>query len=145
MASEPWQRLYADHCGLFLRDYYALVIVHAFSKWPSVFITKHATAGFTLKAFRKTFSREGVPAVVVNDNGRHFSDKSVTDWLRKIGSRHMFTAPRHPQSNGLAENFVKTFKSAIHAMYPTTYDDLEQKVDNFLLDNRNAVHCSTKQ
>ncbi len=51
------------------------------------------------------------PAVVVTDNGRHFSAKSVTDWLRQIGSQHVFTAPRHPQSNGLAENFVKTFKS----------------------------------
>ncbi len=117
----------------------------AFSKWAEVFITNHATADFTLKALRKTLSREGFPAAVVTDNGRHFSAKSVTDWLRQIGSRHVFTAPRHPQSNGLAENCVKTLKSAIHAMNPTTLDDLEQKVDNFLLHYRNAVHCSTRE
>ncbi len=30
-------------------------------------------------------------------------------------------------------------------MNPTTLDDLEQKVDNFLLHYRNAVHCSTRE
>ncbi len=73
MASEPWQRLHANYCGTFLRDYYALVGVGAFSKWPEVFITKPATADFTLKALRKTFSREGVSAADVTDNGRHVS------------------------------------------------------------------------
>ncbi len=35
----------------------------------------------------------------------------------------MFTVPRHPQFNGLADNFVKTFKSAIHAMNLATLED----------------------
>ncbi len=104
-------------------DYYALVVVDAFSKRPEFFITKHALADFTLKALRNTYSREGVPDAVVTDNGGHFSAKSVTDWVRQIGSQHVYTAPRHPQSNGSAENFVKIFKSAIHAMNPTTLDD----------------------
>ncbi len=30
-----------------------------FSKWPEVYTSKHVTADFTLKAFRKTFSRGG--------------------------------------------------------------------------------------
>ncbi len=68
MASEPWQRLHADYCGPFLRDYYALVVVDAFYKCKEVFITKHATADFTLKALPKAFSREGVPVAVVTDN-----------------------------------------------------------------------------
>ncbi len=106
---------------------------------------KHATAEFTLKALRKAFIREGDPAAVMTDNGRHFSAKSVTDWLRQIGSPHVFTAPQHPQTNGLVENIVKTFTSVIHAMNPTIIDDLEQKVDNFLLHNRNAVHCFTRE
>ncbi len=121
-----------------------MVVVDAFPKWPEFFITRHATADFTQKALRKTFSREGVPAAVVTDNGRNFSVKSVTDWLRQIG-RRIFTAPRHPQSNKLAENFVKTIKSAIHAVNPTALDDMEQKMDNFLLHYRNAVHCSTRE
>ncbi len=57
----------------------------------------------------------------------------------------MFTAPRKPQSNGLAENFVKTFKPTIHAMNPITLDDLEQMEDNFLLHYQNAVYCSTRE
>ncbi len=76
MASEPWQRLHADYCGPFLRDYYALVVKDAFSKWPEVSITKHATADFILEALRKTFSGEGVPVAVETDNGRHVGKES---------------------------------------------------------------------
>ncbi len=40
----------------------------------------HAIAGFTLKALRKTFNREGDPTVVATDNDREFSAKSLSDW-----------------------------------------------------------------
>ncbi|GAA57730.1 hypothetical protein CLF_113131 [Clonorchis sinensis] len=39
--------------------------------------------------------------------------KSLEEWLNGLGCRHLFTAPRHPQSNGFAENFVRTLKSAL--------------------------------
>ncbi len=64
MASESLQRLHVDYCGPFLRNYCALVVVDAFSKWPEVVIAKHATADFKLKAPRKTLRSEGIPAVV---------------------------------------------------------------------------------
>ena len=40
---------------------------------------------------------------------------------------------------------VKTLKSAIHSANPRNFQDLDQFVDNFLLQYRNAVHCTTKE
>ncbi len=65
---------------------------------------------------RRTFSRDGVPLTVVTDNGTHFTSREVQDWLTSVGCRQVFTAPRHPESNGLVENFVKTLKNTVSAM-----------------------------
>jgi len=140
---EAWQRIHADYCGPFLGKYYALVIIDSFSRWPEVFLTTNPTAEFTQIALRKTFSREGVPFAFVTDNGTHFTAKILEDWLTGLGCRHLFTAPRHPQSNGLAENFVKTFKSAIQSSSPQSFHELDCITDNFLMQYRNAVHSTS--
>ena len=144
LSCNPWQRIHIDYCGIFLGKYHALVIIDSYSKWPEVMFTEKPCAEFTIKALRKVFSREGVPIAVVSDNGSHFSAPCVTTWLKQLGCRHLFTAPRHPQSNGLAENFVGTLKRAITSYAPTTFTELDRFVDNFLLQYRNCVHATTK-
>lgn len=143
LTCEPWQRIHADYCGPFLQKYYALIIIDSFSKWPEVFLTTNADAEFSMQAFRKVFSREGVPLTLVTDNGTHFTAKTLQDWLKGIGCKHLFTPPRHPQSNGLAENFVKTLKKAVSSMQPTTFANLDKSIDSFLLQYRNATHSTT--
>ncbi|MBM6549387.1 DDE-type integrase/transposase/recombinase, partial [Streptococcus dysgalactiae] len=145
VSCEPGQRVHADYCGPFLQKYYALVVIDSYSKWPEVMFTEKPNAEFTMRALRKVFSREGVPLAIVSDNKSHFSATCVTQWLHSLGCRHLFTAPRHPQSNGLAENFVGTLKRAITACAPTTFDELDRFVDNFLLQYRNSKHSTTSQ
>ena len=142
---ESWQRVHMDYCGPFLGRYYALVLIDSFSKWPEVFLTESASSDFTIKALRKTFSREGIPKVLVSDNGTHFNAQNVKSWLKSINCTQVFAPPRHPQSNGLAENFVKTLKSVIKAQGVSTADELEQAIDSFLLQYRNSEHSSSKQ
>ena len=120
----PMQRVHVDSCGPFLGKIYALVVEDAYSKFPEVFLTQNATADFTKQALRKFFSREGVAQVLVTDNGTHFTDKALQTWLKSIGYHTVFTAPRHPCSNGQAENFVRTLKTAIRASSPSTIEDL---------------------
>lgn len=140
---ETFQRVHADYCGPFLGKYYALIVIDAYSRWPEVFLTSSPSAEFTQQALRKVFSHEGVPTALVTDNGTHFSAKSLEDWLKGLGCRHLFTAPRHPQSNGLAENFVRTLKSAIASFSPTSFTELDRGIDNFLMQYRNAAHSVT--
>ena len=100
------QRIHADYCGPFIGKYYALVIQDAFSRFPEVFLTTSASSQFTKEALQKFFSREGIAQVLVTDNGSHFAAKDLQQWLKSIGCHSLFIAPRHPQSNGQAENFV---------------------------------------
>ncbi len=139
----PMQRIHADFCGPFLHKYYAIVLEDSFSRFPEVFFTTNATAEFTQEALRKFFAREGIAQTIVTDNGTHFSASNLNEWLKKIGCHHIFTAPRHPQSNGLAERFVKTLKSAINASSANDFGELSCFVDNFLLQYRNAAHSAT--
>ena len=81
--------------------------------------------------------------MVVSDNGSHFTGDVLQTWLRSVGCESIFTAPRHPCSNGLAENFVKSLKAAIAANSPTTEDELSQVIDTFLLQYRNSIHATT--
>ena len=109
----PMQRVHADYCGPFLGNYYALVVEDAFSKFPEVFLTTHESAKFTKMALRRFFSQEDVAQVLVTDNGTHFTTDHLRQWLASIGCYTVYFPPRHPQSNGLTENFVKTLKIAI--------------------------------
>ncbi|CAH8585173.1 unnamed protein product [Schistosoma haematobium] len=83
--------------------------------------------------------------VLVTDNGSHFAADAVTTWLNGMGCKHLFTAPRHPCSNGQAENFVRTVKTAIGSITASTFNGLERGVDTFLLQYRNARHSVTKE
>ena len=140
----PMQRIHVDFCGPFLSGkFYALVIEDSYSKYPEVFLTTNATADFTIWALRGFFARERVPQIIVSDNRTPFTADVTQKWLKSIGCHSFFTAPRHPQSNGLAENLVKTLKTAIYAQAPQTLDQLWQSVDSFLMQYRNAKHSTT--
>ena len=140
---QPMQRIHADYCWPFLGAYWALIVEDAYSKFPEVFITNRATADFTKKAFLQFFAREGIPLALVTDNGTDFTAEHLQTWLRSIGCSNVFAPPRHPASNGQAENFVKTLKTAIQAGEPTNLDELQSCINTFLLQYRNATHAST--
>lgn len=144
---ECMQRIHADYAGPLLGKYYLLVVIDSFSKWPEVFITDSANAGFTKRCLRSLFAREGVPQALVTDNGSHFTEADLGKWLKSLNIMHIFTAPRHPKSNGLAENFVKTLKYAISSENDTirNHHDLEAFIHNFLFQYRNAEHATTRQ
>lgn len=143
--SAPMVRIHADYCGPFLNQYYALVIEDSYSKYPEIFLTKSANAAFTKTALRKFFAREGIPQVLVTDNGTHFNQEDLKLWLKSIGVTQLFTAPRHPCSNGLAERFVQTIKTVIRSCEPQTYQQLDSVIDNFLMQYRNAEHSTTRR
>lgn len=94
-------------------------------------LDKFPTCEFTQSALRKILNRDVSPPLVT-DNAIHFSVKSLSYWLKRLGCRHLHAAPCHLQYNGLTENFVRTFKTAIYSVNPCSSVEILGAVDNFL-------------
>lgn len=138
--AKPGQRVHIDHLGPIHGKVY-LLITDAYSKWVDVVETPKLTSECTIEALRVYFANFGIPLVLVSDNGTSFTSEEFTKFTSRNGITHIKTAPYHPSSNGAAENLVKTFKSKFKILLnemPT-----KQAVSRFLLDYRNAPHCTT--
>ena len=96
-------------------------------------------------ALRKVFSRESIPFALVTDNGSHFITGNLESWFKSLRCHQLLTAPGHPQSNGSAKNCVKTLQSAIQSSSPNSFLQLDQCIDNFLMQYRNAEHTVMKK
>eukprot|EP00731_Ephydatia_muelleri_P009634 Em0005g220a len=138
--SKPWQRLHADFAGPFFGKMW-LIVVDARTKWPEVFQLNEATSGTTITALMATFSRFGLPEIIVTDNGSQFTSDQFKTFCDENGIRHVRVAPYHPSSNGEAERFVKTFKRAFSAM--GNEKDPVRRLQQFLFSYRNTPHSTT--
>ena len=56
------------------------------------------------------FSRFGIPDTLVTDNGPQFLSAEFVTFAKSWGFQPITSSPIYPQSNGKAENAVKTVK-----------------------------------
>ena len=65
-----------------------------------------------LQAVEKRFGTLKTPSLLefLTDNGSCYTAKETRDFVAALGLKPCFTPVRSPQSNGMAESFVKTFK-----------------------------------
>ena len=74
---------------------------------------KSTTAAQSIKELLKMFSVHGIPEQMVSNNGPQFSSAEFSQFCKVNGVKHIHVSPYHPASNGLAEQFVQTFKKAM--------------------------------
>ena len=107
-AARPWSKVGADLCELQGRT--LLVVCDYYSNFIEVENTsKLNTAGIS-KALKAMFAIYGVPETLVSDNGPQFASEEFASFAKKWGFEHVTSSPRYHQSNGKAENAVKTVK-----------------------------------
>lgn len=106
--NRPWAKVGTDLFCFDNKDY--LVTVDYYSNfWEIDYLadTKSTTVITKLKAH---FARQGIPDVVISDNGPQFSSLEFQRFSERWEFLHKTSSPGHPQSNGKAESAVKTVK-----------------------------------
>lgn len=93
---------------------------------------------------REVFARFGLPREIVTDNGPPFTSEQFSQFMLKNGITHKLIPPRHPRSNGAAENAVGQVKRCLKKAL-TDGVAADVALSRFLLCYRNSQHCTTKK
>ncbi|XP_044173493.1 uncharacterized protein K02A2.6-like [Acropora millepora] len=98
----------ADLCQLEGRT--LLVISYYYSNFIEVTCVTSITARSIIKELKAVFARFGIPDILVRDNGPQFVSSEFSVFPRTSEFKHVTSSPTYAQSNGKAENSVKTVK-----------------------------------
>ena len=71
------------------------------------------TSFAAIQQIKSVFAAQGIPDVVVSDNGPQFARYEFTEFATEYGFTHVMSSPKHPQANGEAERAAKTFKQLL--------------------------------
>uniref|UniRef100_A0A914Y6S4 Integrase catalytic domain-containing protein n=1 Tax=Panagrolaimus superbus TaxID=310955 RepID=A0A914Y6S4_9BILA len=140
----PGERVHMDFAGPLL-DHMLLIIVDSYSKWMDVIVLKTANTKTTLQALTRYIADNGLPRVLVTDNGSQFASGVFAEYCNMHGIKHIHSPIYHPQSNGQAEravDIVKRFvKKNILRLGPNL--NLKDCINAFLLGNRSTPSTAT--
>lgn len=109
---KPWSRVHVDFAGPFQGKTF-LLLIDTYSKWLEAEIVPSMNSDTIIKTMRRMFASQGLPDVLISDNGRTFTSEEFNLFLKKNGIRHLYTPPYHPASNGQIERAVQTFKNKL--------------------------------
>ncbi|XP_043204956.1 uncharacterized protein K02A2.6-like [Amphibalanus amphitrite] len=107
--SRPWEKVAMDLFDLRGETY--LLIVDYFTNFVEVEPLSRFTAAHVISALTSQFARYGLPETLISDNGPPFSSDEFRLFTKELDIQHKTSSPRYPQSNGKAENSVKTVKN----------------------------------
>ena len=104
----PWSKIGADLCELHGRM--LLVVTDYYSNFISVKRLNSTTTTAVSKQLMELFSVYGIPKIIMTDNATQFSSFEFKSFTSELDIEHITSSPHYPQSNGKAENAVKTVK-----------------------------------
>ena len=108
---EPWVKIGID----FFQDHFGkkhLIIADYFSKFPYVFPVASAHHFKTINHLRELFTAEGIPAIMMSDNGPPFNRDEFKRFTCEFNFMHTTSSPHFHQSNCFIEATVKKVKNA---------------------------------
>lgn len=139
----PWKRLHIDYAGPYLGSMF-LIVIDSYSKWLEVLPVKSTNSKATICQLEKLFTNFGLPEHIVSDNGPQFASGEFEEFTKKHGIRHTLTPPGHPASNGMAERYVRYFKSVLSKMEKED-GSLQDKLNRILFTYRCTPHPATAE
>ena len=108
VSPRPWAKIGADLC--YFSGRVLLVVSDYFSNFIEVDSVSAENSKAVIRSLMAMFSRYGVPDSVVTDNGPCFASSEFSKFASQWNFQHVTSSPRYPQSNGKAENAVRTVK-----------------------------------
>ena len=109
--TRPYSKVGVDICEYAGKSY--LVIVDYYSSYPEIALLTRINSSAVIDALKSCFARHGIPETVFSDNATQFSSREFADFATDWEFTHETSSPHFPQSNGKAENAVKTVKNLI--------------------------------
>ena len=107
----PWVKIGVD----FFQDHLAnkhLIVADYFSKFPYVFPVASAHHFKTITHLRELFATEGIPTIVMSDNGPPINGEEFKQFAHDFDFVHTASSPHLHQSNGFIEAMVMKVKNA---------------------------------
>lgn len=108
----PWQRIHLDF--FYFKGTQFLILADSYTKWIEcvrVPTTKFGSVSCCLNDF---FSRFSYPKMICTDNGPPFSSEEFGRYCSQKNIKLIRTPSYNPQSNGLSEKSVSTFKRQLY-------------------------------
>jgi transposase InsO family protein len=106
--------------------------------------TKTASArDLALIFFRTVFRSQGMPRVLLSDNGPQFTSAFWTEFFSLLQTDIRLTSSYHPQSNGQTERFNRTLIEALRSFVNARHDNWDNFLVHFEFAYNSTVNAST--
>jgi hypothetical protein len=120
-----------------------MIAVDAKSGYPEITPMKKTDAKHTIQSLRRMISRFGMPRIIHSDNGPPFTSAEFREWLKDNNIQSSLSAPYNPESNGIAERMVQSFKSGMKKIMVKEKSIMES-LETFLFNYRTTPKASGK-
>lgn len=105
----PWFKVGIDIYEVYRIQY--LLVVDYYSKFVEIEKrNRHSTLENMISKLKQIFSRQGIPAHLVSDEGPQLTSKSFKKFVENWNINHLVVSPYFQQANGLAERSIRTVK-----------------------------------
>jgi transposase InsO family protein len=101
----PMECLNMDFIGPYPDKGYVLVIICTFTRWVELYPVPEATAETACQSLLKHFGRYGAPTTLRSDNGSHFVDNVIQQFLVAVGVPHNLTLAYSSEENAIVERY----------------------------------------
>lgn len=116
LPQQPWQIISMDMLGPLPSGDSILVLIDLYSRYRITEVLQSTTTDDIVARLDRVFMRMGLPAVLISDNAKNFSSRTMENFCGKFAIDLRHTTPYWPQSNGEVErqnrSILKTLRIA---------------------------------
>ena len=122
---------------------YILVIVDYATRYPEAIPLRAATAKAVAHELLTLFSRVGIVAEVLSDQGSCFMSQVLTLLYKWLKIKRIRTSSYHPETDGLSERYIQTIKRMLRKVADDERKDWDRLIPFIMFALREVPQAST--